>query len=79
MTAETIDVKDLCVNCNILRGTERWVGEYDSVTVARTGWHQMWCKRCVVVAQLDHAKQRAAAIPELERQLAALERLERLE
>lgn len=68
----------ICSNCNVRKGTERWVGEYDSVTVARTGWHQMWCKRCVVVAQLEHAKRLAATIPELENQLAAFDRLDRL-
>ena len=67
-----IDLKDLCSNCHAHTGTEKWVGEFDSVTVARTGWHQIWCKRCVLVAQLEHAKQRAAAIPDLERQLAEL-------
>lgn len=74
-----VGVSDLiCSNCNVRKGTERWVGEYDSVTVARTGWHQMWCKRCVVVAQLEHAKRLAATIPELENQLAAFDRLDRL-
>lgn len=70
--ADVTDAKELCVNCSMRKGTERWVGEFDSVTVARTGWHQMWCRRCVIVAQLEHARKLAATIPDLERELVAL-------
>lgn len=73
MTDTITDFKDLCINCSMRKGTERWVGDYDAITAARTGWHQMWCKRCVIVAQLERAKELAARIPELERQLAELD------
>ena len=35
------------------------------------GMYQQWCEHCVLEAQLDHARARAAAIPELEAKLAA--------
>ncbi len=33
------------------------------------GGGAQWCQVCVVTAQLEHAKERAKAIPDLERQL----------
>ena len=66
------EFNELCANCNMRKGTERWGGTFDSITLARTGWHQMWCMRCVLSAQLEYAKKLAATIPELERQLAEL-------
>lgn len=56
----------LCANCKKRPGTETW-GDALAVT---HGWAAKWCVMCVLEAQLEHARERAAAIPELERRLA---------
>jgi hypothetical protein len=52
----------LCANCGE-RPVETTWGDPNRV-------HLGWCKRCALAAQLEHAKERAAAIPSLEAQLA---------
>lgn len=37
------------------------------------GCAQPICERCLLIIQIEHARERAAALPELERRLAALE------
>ena len=37
------------------------------------GMFEMWCKRCIVAKQLAFARDRAAAIPDLEQQLLVLD------
>lgn len=58
----------LCANCNKRKGTKAWVGHGDVVSFV----HSVWCEICVVDAQLRHAQERAAAIPELEAKLREL-------
>jgi len=55
-----------CPNCEQREGEVRW-GDALAFT---HGWAPMWCWVCAYEAQLEHAKERAAAIPELERRLA---------
>jgi hypothetical protein len=55
-----------CANCGEREGTVRW-GDALALT---HGWTQMWCKVCALTKQIEHAKERAALIPELEAELA---------
>ncbi len=59
-----------CVNCHQRPATALWIGEGGSLAFAH-GHYQSWCEPCVLRAQLNYAKERAKAIPELERELAA--------
>lgn len=58
-----------CANCGQREGTIRW-GDALALT---HGFAQMWCEICATRAQLKFAYERAAAIPDLETLLAALE------
>jgi hypothetical protein len=60
-------LQGLCGECGG-PGTIKW-GQ--SVQVAR-GHYTLRCERCVLTAQLEHARESAAAIPELEAKLASL-------
>ena len=62
----------LCAKCQKRPGTETWVAEGGALAYVH-GMSQWWCRRCVLEAQLEHAHERAAAIPELERQLQDLD------
>jgi hypothetical protein len=54
-----------CKKCGEHDATVTWVGE--SVGLARAhGWGQPWCLCCSLEAQLEHAKEMVAKIPELE-------------
>ena len=57
-----------CSNCHERPATEFWVGEGGSLAYVH-GQYESWCKPCVLQAQLDYAKERAGAIPDLERKL----------
>ncbi len=61
-----------CARCNSTEGTEKWVGDSVGLAFAH-GAYEFWCKRCVVMAQLEHANQSVQRIPELEAELARLE------
>lgn len=54
-----------CANCGLRPGTECW-GDALAMT---HGWAQMWCKVCVLTKQIEHARERASALPDLEREL----------
>ena len=58
-----------CASCGKREGTIRW-GDMLALT---HGWVQMWCEHCAVTKQLEYARERAAAIPELEARLSALD------
>lgn len=60
----------LCDNCGKRPGTEPWVGDGGLLAMTH-GWTKMWCKPCVLEAQIGHARERADVIPELEAELAA--------
>jgi hypothetical protein len=59
-----------CANCHQRPATERWTSEGGTLALVHGGI-EFWCKPCCLQAQLDYARERAAAIPELERELAA--------
>ena len=61
----------LCQNCGQRPGTEAWCAE--GVIAAVHGLTSLWCKVCVLQAQLQHAREMVARIPELE---AALKQAE---
>jgi hypothetical protein len=64
-----------CVNCHQRPATQFWVGEGGALAYVR-GHYESWCEPCVLQAQLDYAKERAEAIPGLERELAELDTTE---
>lgn len=68
MTDRSGDQFPICPNCGKRPGTVRW-GDALAVT---HGFTQMWCEVCAVTAQLNFARERAAAIPELEARLVEL-------
>jgi hypothetical protein len=57
-----------CRNCGERPGTEKYSASGGALDFIH-GSYQMWCRVCVLEAQLSHARERAAAIPDLERQL----------
>lgn len=58
----------LCAECGERSGTITW-GDALAIT---HGGGEKWCERCAVSTQLEHARKRAAAIPELEARLAQI-------
>jgi hypothetical protein len=56
-----------CARCSDRPGTVRW-GDALAFT---HGGGQWWCERCATEVQLEHARERAAVIPELEQRLEA--------
>jgi hypothetical protein len=60
--------KGLCGICGEV-GAIRW-GE--SIQIAR-GHFTLRCRRCVLRAQIEHARERAAALPSLEAELREME------
>jgi hypothetical protein len=63
-----------CQKCDKREATMVWGGDnYCGLCDARGyGKNQRWCAACVAEAQLDYARERAAAIPDLEARLAAV-------
>lgn len=62
-----------CAKCGKRPASEIWA---QSTLDFVHGLYQHWCPRCVLEAQLEAARKRAAEIPSLEAQLAQLERAE---
>lgn len=60
----------LCTVCGLRPGTEKWVG-HGGVLGLVHGQYSMRCQVCVLEEQLSYARERAAAIPQLEADLAA--------
>ena len=60
-----------CQHCKQREATVKWVGEGGTIAFVH-GCYENWCEVCALEAQLAHAKERAAEIPEMERQLAEL-------
>ena len=58
--------KPLCSKCGKRPGTVRW----GDTLAATHGFPTLRCQVCVYTEQLIHARERSAAIPELERKLA---------
>lgn len=57
-----------CFRCNVNEAT-KWWGDALAFT---HGFSQAICDRCAVELQLEHAKERAAFIPEFEKKLKQL-------
>lgn len=57
----------VCPKCNEREGTIRW-GDALAITHGGAQW---WCLVCALQAQINHAEERAAALPELRERLAA--------
>ena len=62
----------ICQHCGQRPATRVWVGKGGLLAYVH-GAVANWCERCVVAAQLDYARERAAAVPELIRRLAELD------
>lgn len=60
---------DVCQNCHERIATVDWAGDGGVMSYVH-GQYQRWCKLCALKAQLDHARERAAAIPDLVRRIA---------
>jgi hypothetical protein len=61
-----------CANCFIRPGTLPWDNGVGWIA-ATHGMASLWCKRCVLEAQLENARALATAIPELEKALAEVD------
>ena len=57
-----------CDHCQERPAAVMWLGDGDMVSAIH-GARWWWCERCAVEAQLERARERAAAIPDLERRL----------
>ena len=64
-------MKELCANCQSRPAEIDWVGEGGTLAWVH-GMFSRWCLRCATEAQLKHARETAARIPELEQKLAGL-------
>ncbi len=61
-------MSDLCQNCKKHQASLDWVGDGGALALAH-GFKVRWCECCAVKEQLKHARERAAAIPDLEEEL----------
>lgn len=63
-----------CDKCGEKKPTVKWAGSESSSSAFRH-YHSLpsWCQRCITVAQLEHAKEVATRIPELEERLKGYE------
>ena len=57
-----------CDHCGERPATGMWVGDGNMFSAVH-GARWWWCERCMLEAQLERARERAAAIPDLERRL----------
>lgn len=65
----TMPEGQVCTNdCDHLAEPIPWVGNGGAMDLVHGGY-TWWCKCCMIDAQLEHAKARAAEIPELEQEL----------
>jgi hypothetical protein len=61
-----------CQNCGKERALHNWAGTMSALECARNPQHMfLWCERCCLEAQIEHARNQAARIPGLEAELAA--------
>ncbi len=61
-----------CQNCKKRQATVNWIESGSMVEWAHGGGEE-WCEYCAVEFQLKNAKERAKAIPKLEKKLKELE------
>lgn len=62
----------VCRNCGKPNATQWWTGD-GGMFAAIHGQAVPWCELCGLRVQLEHARERAAAIPGIEAQIAKLE------
>lgn len=60
-----------CVRCHRVAPLQIWVGEGGIMGYVH-GAYQMWCERCIVEAQLEHALRADEGIPTLKARLKEL-------
>ena len=64
--------EEMCKNCGKHKGTIKWLGT-GGVMEFTHGMYEIWCRCCVLKAQLDYAKKESRRltkrIPVLERKL----------
>jgi hypothetical protein len=63
--------RGICQNCNEKPATQTWVGEGGTFGLVH-GQYQFWCELCCVKAQIKHAEEAAARLPELREKLRVL-------
>ena len=61
----------VCANCNKRPATKAWTGDGGVMDLVH-GNFAFWCEFCILTAQIEHAKKRAACIPKLEADLRSL-------
>lgn len=64
-----------CQKCGQRQATQVWIGEGGTLAFVH-GQYQLWCDLCVVQVQLEYARESAKRIPELEKKLEELSKLE---
>ncbi len=71
---ETVPIQDDlppgidCKNCGDREASVKWTGDGGVLALVHGAW-QPWCSICVLKTQIEHAEERAAALPELRREL----------
>jgi len=68
-------VTGTCFHCKERPATEEWILESEALALTH-GFVEPWCMHCVLIEQIAYAERLSAAIPEMRKRLAALERLE---
>lgn len=61
-----------CPSCNERPATGIWVGD-GGVMAYFHGAYTYWCEPCMLTAQIEHCKEAAERLPELEARLAELQ------
>lgn len=61
-----------CANCGKHKATTHWVRTGGILDLVH-GAYEDWCECCCLKFQLEYAKERAAAIPDIERKLAEVQ------
>jgi hypothetical protein len=70
---DPVSVTALCDNCKKRPGTEHWAGHMGTeIALRRLPSLPLWCRICCLESSIAYIKERMAALPELERELAEL-------
>jgi hypothetical protein len=70
-----IGAGEICSNCETRSATEIWVGTGGDLALSH-GFYSKWCKRCCLVAQIEHIEKVTGRLPELKRELAEIDAAE---
>ena len=60
-----------CQNCLKHKGTDKWVGKGSMMDVIH-GNYEIWCKCCMIKAQIEHAEKRANDLENLRKKLKSI-------